>query len=119
MQGSGSGIYSLNVARELTKLGHEVMAIVPDHGPVDGYPFPVQSIVFSNGTNVSPELNFNFPCFTTHPVSSTTFYELTDSQLDAYLNAWRRAMRQAGTDLMGFKQGPRYREKTLPLTPTR
>ena len=122
------------------------MAIVPDHGPVEGYPFPVESIVFSNGENKAPELDFNFPCFTTHPVSSTTFYELTDDQMEAYLNAWRRVMREAmevfapdvvhaqhvwltafvtqelglpyvaschGTDLMGFKQGPRYREKTL------
>ena len=146
MQGSGSGIYSLNVAWELTKLGHEVMAIVPEHGPVTGYPFPVKSIVFSNGKNESPELDFNFPCFTTHPESSTTFYELSDDQLETYLNAWRRVMREAiesfspdvvhvqhvwltafatqelgipyvaschGTDLMGFKQGPRYREKTL------
>ena len=119
---------------------------MPDHGPVEGYPFPVKSIVFSNGENKAPELDFNFPCFTTHPVSSTTFYELTDDQMDAYLNAWRRAMHDAmdafapdvvhaqhvwltafvtqelalpyvaschGTDLMGFKQGPRYREKTL------
>ena len=119
---------------------------MPEHGPVDGYPFPVKSIVFDNGKNNSPELDFNFPCFTTHPESSTTFYELTDTQLEAYLGAWRRAMRDAmedfvpdvvhaqhvwltafvtnelklpyvaschGTDLMGFKQGPRYREKTL------
>lgn len=119
---------------------------MPEHGPVEGYPFPVKSIVFSNGTNNSPELDFNFPSFTTHPESSTTFYELTDSQLEAYLDAWRRAMREAmedfvpdvvhaqhvwltafvtnelklpyvaschGTDLMGFKEGPRYREKTL------
>ena len=119
---------------------------MPDHGPVDGYPFPVESIVFSNGVNQSPDLDFNFPCFTTHPQSSTTFYELSDGQLEDYLNAWRRAMDSAvksfnpdivhaqhvwltafvvqelglpfvaschGTDLMGFKQGPRYREKTL------
>ena len=146
LQGSGSGIYSLNVARELTKLGHEVMAIVPEHGPVTGYPFPVKSIVFSNGENQPTDLDFNFPCFTTHPVSTTTFYELTDQQLDAYLAAWRKAMLEAvnafqpdvvhvqhvwltafvthevglpyvaschGTDLMGFKKGPRYRDQTL------
>ena len=122
------------------------MVIVPDHGPVDGYPFPVKSIVFSNGKNRSPELNFNFPCFTTHPQSTTTFYALTDGQIENYISAWRRAMNSAvksfnpdiihvqhvwltafvaqeigipfiaschGTDLMGFNQGPRYRDKTL------
>ena len=146
LQGSGSGIYSLNVARELTKLGHDVMAIVPDHGPVEGYPFPVRAIVFDNGRNQAPELDFNFPCFTTHPESSTTFYELGDRQIDAYLDAWRRAMHESvetfspdvvhaqhvwmtgyvtrelglpyvaschGTDLMGFENDPRYRERTL------
>ena len=122
------------------------MVIVPEHGPVEGYPFPVRTIVFSNGNNQAPELDFNFPCFTTHPESSTTFYELSDGQLEDYLNAWRRAMRSAiksfapdvihaqhvwltafvaqelgipfvaschGTDLMGFREGPRYRDKTL------
>ncbi|OQY36738.1 MAG: hypothetical protein B6243_02430 [Anaerolineaceae bacterium 4572_5.2] len=95
LQGSGSGIYTMNVATELVEAGHEVMVIVPDHQPVDGYPFPVKTIIFSNGKNNNPQLDFNFPCFTTHPQSATTFYELSDEQLQAYLNAWEQAFTEA------------------------
>ena len=97
LQGSGSGIYTMNVGLELRQAGHEVMVIVPEHGPVDGYPFPVRPIIFSNGRNADqhPELDFNFPCFTTHPRSTTTFYELSDAQMQAYVDAWRKHIGQA------------------------
>jgi len=95
LRGSGSGIYTQNVARELVKAGHQVCAIVPDHQPSEEYPFPVRTIIFSDGRNESPHLDFNFPCFTTHPRSTTTFYELTDAQMDAYVQAWRQAVDEA------------------------
>ncbi len=146
LQGSGSGIYTLNVARELVKAGHEVLVIVPDHEPVTGYAFPVKTILFSNGTRENHRLDFNFPCFTTHPRSTTTFYELSDEQIEAYVTAWQEAIDQVikkfnpdiihahhvwvtsfvaqqfnlpyvischGTDLMGFRRGPRYRKMAL------
>lgn len=146
LQGSGSGIYTLNVATELVNAGHEVMVITPDHQPVHDSPFPTRTIIFSNGNNSDAELDFNFPCFTTHPRSKTTFYELTDAQMEAYLGAWRKHVNEAiaafqpdlihahhvwvtpyiasesglpyvischGTDLMGYKKGPRYREYAL------
>lgn len=146
LQGSGSGIYTLNVAQELIKAGHEVLVIVPDHEPTTGYSFPVETIIFSNGTNKDPDLNFNFPCFTTHPHSTTTFYELNAEQIKAYVTTWQEKVSQAithfapdvvhthhvwvtpfvaqqfdlpyvischGTDLMGFRRGPRYREMAL------
>lgn len=145
LQGSGSGIYAMNVALELTKMGHDVLVITPDHAPVSEgvYPFPVQTIIFDNGENSDQaEVDFNFPCFTTHPKSVTTFYELTDEQMDDYVDLWQRHVNQAvaafrpdiihahhvwvtpyvaaetglpyvisvhGTDLMGFRDGPRYR----------
>ncbi len=146
LQGSGSGIYTLNVAQELLKLGHEVLVIVPDHAqvPSEVYPFPTRTIIFSNGENEEiAEADFNFPCFTTHPRSVTTFYELTDDQIAEYVDLWRQHIQQAveefqpdiihahhvwvtpfvaaesglpyvisvhGTDLMGFRNGPRYRD---------
>jgi len=148
LQGSGSGIYTLNVALELLRAGHEVMVIVPDHQPVDEYPFITKTILFSNGDeqNLSSQLDFNFPCFTTHPRSTTTFYELTDLEMDTYLQAWRQHVNAVvsefqpdvihahhvwvtpyiayetglpyiischGTDLMGYKNGPRYRDIAL------
>ncbi len=136
----------MNVARELVTAGHEVLAIVPEHHAVEGYQFPVTAIIFSNGENKHPQVDFNFPCFTTHPRSNTTFYELTDSQVEEYVQAWQQAVEQAitdfqpdmihaqhiwvaayvasrsglpyiischGTDLVGFRKDPRYREMAL------
>ncbi|MDJ0753544.1 MAG: glycosyltransferase family 4 protein [Ardenticatenaceae bacterium] len=146
LQGSGSGIYTLNVALELIRAGHEVLVITPDHQPDTDNPFPTRNIIFSDGNNDGAELDFNFPCFTTHPRSETTFYELSEGQIQAYLDAWRRHISEAisefnpdvihahhvwvtpyvaaemglpfvischGTDLMGFKRGPRYRDYAL------
>lgn len=150
LQGSGSGIYTLNVALELSRAGHEVLIIVPGHNKDEhtskGAPYKVQTILFKNSESAQNELNFNFPCFTTHPESDTTFYELSDSKMEAYLNAWRQHIQQAvqtfkpdlihahhvwvtaaiahetglpyvvschGTDLMGFKKGPRYQALAL------
>lgn len=146
LQGSGSGIYTLNVAQELVKTGHKVLVVVPEHDLVEGYPFEVRTILFSCGKGGKPQLDFDFPCFTTHPRSTTTFYELTAAQIRAYVQAWQRAINQAvaefrpnvihanhvwvaayaarrtglpyvvtchGTDLMGFRKGPRYREMAL------
>jgi glycosyltransferase involved in cell wall biosynthesis len=95
LQGSGSGIYTLNVALELQRAGHDVMVIVPEHQSVEEYPFATQTIIFSDGENQDPQLSFNFPCFTTHPRSTKTFYELTDSEMQAYLQAWRRSIHGA------------------------
>lgn len=149
LQGSGSGIYTLNVAQELTRLGHEVLVIVPDHEPVppDTYIFPTQTMLFDDGNHSeTAEVDFNFPCFTTHPRSVTTFYELTDDQIQAYVDLWRKHINAAieefqpdiihahhvwitpfiaaetglpyvisvhGTDLMGFRDGPRYHDMAL------
>ena len=95
LQGSGSGIYTMNVAQELLKAGHEVEVIVPEHAPVNEYPFPVRTIIFDNGENDNVEVNFNFPCFTTHPRSTTTYYELSDEQIRAYVDAWERHLMKA------------------------
>ena len=97
LQGSGSGIYTLNVATELVKAGHEVIVITPDHQPGNDSPFPVRTILFSNGSNKNAELDFNFPCFTTHPRSDKTFYELTDAEILAYLDAWRKHINEVAT----------------------
>ncbi|MDP6544971.1 MAG: glycosyltransferase family 4 protein [Phycisphaerae bacterium] len=100
LQGSGSGIYALNVALELLRAGHEVMAIVPEHRPVDEYPFETRAIIFRDpdGAGGGAQLDFNFPCFTTHPRSTITFAELSDTQMEAYVRAWRVAIGDAITD---------------------
>jgi len=98
LEGSGSGIYTQNVALELTRMGHEVLVIAPDHRRVEGYPFQVRTIVFSNGKNTGYDLPFNFPCFTTHPVSNNTFSALSDAQMNAYVETYRRVIQEAVED---------------------
>ena len=95
LQGSGSGIFTMNVAKELVYAGHDVLVIVPDHAKVEDYPFPIRTMIFSDGENDAYDLDFNFPCFTTHPRSTTTFYELTDAQFKAYVDAWTSSIEQA------------------------
>ncbi|RLC72966.1 MAG: glycosyltransferase family 4 protein [Chloroflexi bacterium] len=144
LKGSGSGIYTQNVARELLKLGHEALVIAPDHQKATGYPFPVRTILFSPDQKGGGRgLPFNFPCFTTHPRSNVTFSDLTGEQMRAYVEAFMAAIHEAvvqwrpdvihaqhlwvttycaaqsgvpyvatshGTDLMGYRRYPRYRE---------
>jgi glycosyltransferase involved in cell wall biosynthesis len=98
LEGSGSGIYTQNVARELVKKGHRAMTICPDHEVRGGYPFEVRTILFTADGGSAPaegRLPFNFPCFTTHPRSSTTFGDLDDGQRAAYVSAFEGAIGDA------------------------
>jgi len=93
LEGSGSGIYTQNVARELTKKGHEALVITPAHDEQSGYPFKVITILFSPENTPkgdSGRLPFNFPCFTTHPLSTTTFADRSYDQRLDYVDAYRR-----------------------------
>jgi len=95
LEGSGSGIYSQNVARELVLQGHEALVIAPSHDQQDGYPFPVRSILFSPDVgeiNENERLPFNFPCFTTHPLSTTQYADLDEAQRELYVESFEFAM---------------------------
>jgi glycosyltransferase involved in cell wall biosynthesis len=95
LEGSGSGIYTQNVARELVKKGHAAYAITPAHDEQIGFPFEVESILFTpDGSSPQGEgrLPFNFPCFTTHPLSSTTFADLDAPQQASYIEAFGKAV---------------------------
>lgn len=93
LQGSGSGVYTINIARALVRKGHEVCIIMPENEEL--------AELEMNGVHLHPvyfdscaddALDFNFPCFTTHPRSITTFYELDDAQMTAYETAFRAAI---------------------------
>ena len=93
LTGSGSGVYTLNIAHALAKLGHEVRIIVPENQPPEDYgAFGVHPVYFNGCTEEA--LGFNFPCFTTHPRSTQTFYDLSERELDAYEAAFRRAIEE-------------------------
>ncbi len=99
LEGSGSGTYTKNLATQLVKLGHEVCVILP----VNTTNIPqyqgvrLHPVFFTNTDSANPEtiedaLPFNFPCFTTHPVSTVAFADLLARQMDAYLAAFKRAV---------------------------
>ena len=96
LEGSGSGTYTKNIALHLRKRGHEVAVIFPENQPFPMLPgIQMYPVMFSKGKAQRDELPFNFPCFTTHPQSRTTFADLGIGQLTRYLTAFSAALRQA------------------------
>ena len=88
LEGSGSGVYTKNLAKALVGFGHEVKIIYPEHEEKHYEGFDSRIIVFKGPHTVNPEMPFNFPCFTSHPRSNTTYYELTDEQMKAYIDKY-------------------------------
>lgn len=93
LQGSGSGVYTVNIARALVRKGHEVCIIMPENEvlaelDVDG--IRLHPVYFDSCS--ADALDFDFPCFTTHPRSVMTFYELDNAQVAAYEGAFRAAI---------------------------
>jgi len=95
--GSGSGTYTRNIAVHLMKKGHEVSLVMPENsmqfGRIPG--MSVYPVFFSYDEMIGDALPFNFPCFTTHPRSTMTFYDLDDTQLEAYLSAFEKTINRA------------------------
>lgn len=108
--GSGSGVYTLELARALKRLNHEVGLVYPDHYKVDQVleeDLYHQTFYFQN--DLEPEranapegikafqntVPFNFPCFTSHPKSHNTFKALKEEEIEQYLHAMKRALDEA------------------------
>lgn len=89
LTGSGSGVYTENIANSLVKLGHEVCVIFPENEGIGSYKFKTHPVYFNEGN-----LNFNFPCFTTHPRSNKTFYDLTEEEFTKYKDAFKEAIEE-------------------------
>ena len=86
LQGSGSGIYTLNIAKELIKRGNEVCVLDVDNMiDEEHYEFEHRTILFNSK---DADLPFNFPCFTTHPRSINTFYNLNNNEMLDYIDAF-------------------------------
>jgi len=86
LEGSGSGIYTMNLARELTEQGHDVKVIFPENKKVEYTDFKIRPIYFAGGGLTDVAFDYNFPCFTSHPRSNNTYYALTQDQIDDYVN---------------------------------
>lgn len=88
LTGSGSGVYTANLAKSLYRKGNEVAIIFPENRAkyenfegIDLYP-----VFFKNEEvieNVN-QLDMNFPCFTTHPRSVLNFKDLNSEQKQNY-----------------------------------
>ena len=85
LEGSGSGIYTKNLARELSEMGHTVKVVFPEIEQVSFDEFETRVILFKGPETSNPEFDYNFPCFTSHPRSINTYYELSDDQLESYV----------------------------------
>lgn len=86
LEGSGSGIYTKNLARELSEMGHTVKVVFPEIEPVSFDAFETRVILFKGPDTKNPEMPYNFPCFTSHPRSVHTYYELSDEELEGYVD---------------------------------
>ncbi len=85
LEGSGSGVYTKNLARELSEMGHTVKVVFPEIEQVSFDEFETRVIMFKGPHTLHPEFDYNFPCFTSHPRSVKTYYELTDEQIEDYV----------------------------------
>ena len=94
LTGSGSGVYTMNIAKSLKNKGHEVCIVMPEnisnYDKIDG--IKLHPVFFKDKEEIKGQLPFNFPCFTTHPRSILNFYDLTNEQIDAYINAFKKAI---------------------------
>ncbi|MFW5992186.1 MAG: glycosyltransferase [Halanaerobiaceae bacterium] len=135
LEGSGSGVYTKNIAYRLRDHGHEVRVIVVDNERSSNYDFPVKTILY-----------YDFPCFTTHPKSNNQFYNLSRREMNDYLKKFISAVNDEvrdfkpdlihaqhlwvapyaallskipyiitahGTDIKGYKKDKRYRHIAL------
>ena len=95
LQGSGSGIYTMNIARELQKKGDKVFVIDIDNLlDTTDYGFQRKTILCHKFENPAADLDFNFPCFTTHPRSLQTFYDLDETEISQYVATFSRITKQ-------------------------
>lgn len=94
--GSGSGVYVANIAKKLINLGHKVCIIAPENtiegSTLDGV--KTHPVFFKYEEKIEGQLPFNFPCFDPHPRSGESFYNFTDEQINLYMEAFDKAIKE-------------------------
>lgn len=98
LEGSTSGIYTKNLARELKAHGQDVMVMTPCNEVQKGYNFDVKTVVFKGVDESQRDVDFEFPCFTTHPKTNRTFFDLSDEELGIYMLVMERNIKEAIED---------------------
>lgn len=96
LEGSGSGVYTINVAKSLVAKGHEVSIIMPEvtvnYKRYDN--IKLHPVYFYDKEKIDGQLMFNFPCFTTHPRSTNNFFNMTDEEIEEYKSAFDKAIKE-------------------------
>lgn len=97
LTGSGSGVYTLNLMKSLIKKGHECAVVFPENRKkyeefegIKQYP-----VFFKNEDKIEGQLNYNFPCFSTHPRSDYNFMDMTKKEKREYQEAFYRKIFEA------------------------
>ncbi len=110
LEGSGSSVYTRDLASFLVKNGHEVRVVCTGHGDISGFSFSVSVIkckkeirddnissLFPNekeDCSLEYDLNFDFPAFTVHAYSKNTFSSLVDYEIDDYINVYKNKVNE-------------------------
>ena len=97
LEGSGSGVYTANLAKSLMRRGHETGIIFSEnrndykqYDNVKLYPVFFKS---ENGVDATRRADYNFPCFTSHPMSKNRFIAMTDEEKKDYEERYYRHIR--------------------------
>jgi glycosyltransferase involved in cell wall biosynthesis len=94
LRGTGSNIYNVNLARALARLGHEVHLLCQDRE------VEVEGVEIHN-----PDIHGLLPVYVKDPYEGfevKTFPELTDAELDRYIDANVAAVREIAAATGGF-----------------
>jgi len=97
--GSGSGVYTTNLAKYLNKLGHEICIIMPENETKniekeEFKKFKLHPVYFKNEEEIQGQLEFNFPCFTSHSRSNYNFYDMSEKHYQEYCKAFDNAIKE-------------------------
>lgn len=96
LTGSGSGVYTTNIAKSLIAKGHGVCVIMPEitknYEKIPG--LKMHPVYFKAKEQIEGQLPFNFPCFTTHPYSTNNFNQLTYEEEMMYRSAFTEALEE-------------------------
>ena len=102
LTGSGSGVYTTNIAKSLVNKGHEVCIIMPENETNFniGGGIKLHPVYFYKEEKIKGQLPFNFPCFTTHPRSMNNFFTMKEEELTLYIKVFDQAIKE---EIASFK----------------
>ncbi len=96
LTGSGSGVYTANLAKGLVRKGNEAMIVFPENrAEYEQYDkISLNPVFFKNQEIIEgvEQSEMNFPCFTTHPRSTFNFRDMTEEQRKEYEEKFYKAI---------------------------